>query len=84
MVAGICFVLELLLIFIRLHCICRCRLLLQMEQRGLPVGLSVRIGSPAKTAEPIEMLFGLWTWVGQRNHVFDGGPDPPWKGRGQF
>jgi len=55
-----------------------------MVQRGLPVGLSVMIGSPAKTDEPIEMLFGLWTWVGQRIHVFDGGPDPPWKGRGNF
>ena len=76
--------LSFLLIFIRLHCIRRCSLLLLMEQRGLPVGLSVMIWSPAKTAEPIELLFGLWTWVGQRNHVFDGGPDPPWKGRGQF
>jgi len=28
--------------------------------------------SPAKTAEPIEMPFGLWTRVGQRNHVLDG------------
>ena len=32
--------------------------------------------SPAKTAEPIEMLFGLWTRVGPRNYVLDGGPDP--------
>jgi len=37
--------------------------------------------SPAKTAEPIEMMVGLWTRVGQRKHyyVLDGGPDPPWK-----
>jgi len=27
----------------------------------------------AKTAEPIEMLFGMWTWVGPRKHVLDGG-----------
>jgi len=25
--------------------------------------------------EPIQMLFGLWTWVDSRNHVLDGGPD---------
>jgi len=37
----------------------------------------------AKTAEPIEMPFGLRTWVDQRNHVLDGGPDPP-MGKGQF
>ena len=28
--------------------------------------------SCAKTAEPIEMPFGLWTLVGSRNHVSDG------------
>jgi len=27
------------------------------------------IMSPAKTAEPIETPFGLWTQVGPRNHV---------------
>jgi len=41
----------------------------------LSVGLSVMLVSPAKTAEPIEMPFGLWTRVGPRNHVLDGGPD---------
>jgi len=34
-----------------------------------------------KTAEPIEMPFGLITWVGPR-YVLDGGPDP--QGKGQF
>ena len=29
-----------------------------------------------KAAEPIEVPFGVWTWVGTRNHVLDGGPDP--------
>jgi len=28
-------------------------------------------------AEPTEMLFGLRTRVGPRNHVLDGGPDSP-------
>jgi len=36
------------------------------------VCLSVVIVSPAKTAESIEMQFGLWTAVGPRNHVLDG------------
>jgi len=44
------------------------------------VGLSVTLVSLAKTAAPIELPFGLRTWVGPRNHVLDGGPDPPWKG----
>ena len=30
------------------------------------------IVSPAKMAEPIEILFGLWTRVGPRNDVLDG------------
>ena len=41
----------------------------------LSVCRSVTVVSPAKTAEPIEILFGLWTRVGPRNHVLDGGAD---------
>jgi len=41
---------------------------------------SVTLVSPAKTAAPIELPFGLRTWVGPGNHVLDGGPDPPWEG----
>ena len=37
----------------------------------LSVCLSVTIVSPAKPAEPIEMLFGLWTLMGQRKHVLE-------------
>jgi len=44
------------------------------------VCLSVTIVSFAKTAEPIKMLFGLWTLVGRRNYVLDEGPDPPCRG----
>jgi len=46
----------------------------------LSVGLSCRsvtLLSPAKTAEPIEMPFGLWTQVVPRNHVLDGFQIPP-------
>ena len=32
--------------------------------------------SSAKMAEPIEMPFGVWAWVGPRNLVLDGGPGP--------
>jgi len=39
------------------------------------VGRSVTPVSHAKTAELIEMPFGLRTRVGQGNHVFIGGPD---------
>jgi len=43
---------------------------------GLSVGLSVTLVIPAKTAEPIEIPFGLSTWVqGPGNHVLDEGPD---------
>jgi len=37
-------------------------------------------GSPAKTDELIEMLFGVWTLdtrVDPWNHALDGGPDRP-------
>jgi len=50
---------------------------------GWSVSLSVTLVSPAKTAESIEMPFGLWTRVGPRNHVLDGIPDPP-MGSGNF
>jgi len=39
---------------------------------SLTVGQSVTIMSPAKTAEPMEMPFGIWIQVGPRNRVLDG------------
>ena len=44
---------------------------------------SIAIGTHTKTAEPIEMPFGLITRVGPRYHVLEEGPDPP-RGRGNF
>jgi len=41
----------------------------------LSVSLSVTIVRPAKTAEPLEMLFGIWTRVGPWKRVLDGGAD---------
>jgi len=47
------------------------------------VCLSVCNGDePRKTAEPTEMLFGMWAPVGPSNHVLDRGLDP--QGKGQF
>ena len=41
---------------------------------GMSVCLSSTIvSSEKKTAEPIEMPFGMLTWVGSRKHVLDGG-----------
>jgi len=34
----------------------------------------------AKTAEPVQMPFGLWAQTGPRNRVLDAGPDPPREG----
>jgi len=39
---------------------------------GLSVGLSATLVSPVKTAAPIEMPFGLRTWVGPDSRVLDG------------
>ena len=39
--------------------------------------------SPAKMAEPIEMPFGMWPWVGPHNHVLDGECGSP-RRRGNF
>ena len=39
------------------------------------LGLSVTPVSPAKTAEPIKMLCGLWARMGTRNHVLHGSPE---------
>jgi len=36
--------------------------------------------SVPKTAAPIEMPFGMRTWVGTGNHVLDGVQIPPWEG----
>jgi len=55
----------------------RCGLLLPTEKRGLSVCRT--IVSPEKTAEPIEMPFGLRTRVGAGNLIFDGDPRSPCK-----
>jgi len=50
------------------------------DQVAWSIGRSVTLMSPVKTAEPIEMPFGLRTPVGIGNHVLHGGPDAPWEG----
>ena len=44
------------------------------------VSWSVVIMSSATTAGLIETPFGTWTRVGPRNHVLEGGLDPPCAG----
>jgi len=36
--------------------------------------------SCAKMAERIDMPFGIWTWVGPRNHVLEGVQIAPYEG----
>ena len=43
---------------------------------ALSVSWSVAIVGRAKMVEMIEMLFGMWTWVGPRNYVLDEVTDP--------
>ena len=45
------------------------------------VSISFTLVSPAKTAGPIEMPFGLWTRVGPQKHVLDGAQIPHAKGQ---
>ena len=44
------------------------------------VCLSVTVVNPAEMAESIEVSFGLWARMCQRNHILDGSQDPPWEG----
>jgi len=44
---------------------------------GRSVFRSVTLVSPAKTAAPIKLPFGLRTWLGPGNHVLDGGSRSP-------
>ena len=53
-----------------------------IDQVAWSVGQSVTLVSPAKTAESIEIPFGLRTRVGPKNHALDRGKMP--HGKGQF
>jgi len=44
------------------------------------LGRFVTIVSPAKTAEPNEMPFGVWTWVDTRNNILDKVQIPTFEG----
>ena len=44
---------------------------------ALSVCQSDTVVSPKNMAEPIKMVFGLWTPVGSRNCILDGDPDHP-------
>ena len=62
-----------------------CLLVVSNRQKSGPISrplfcLLVITVCPAKTAEPIEMLFGVCSLGGPRNHAFDGGQDFPQEG----
>jgi len=59
----------------------RCWLpVLLLLQRGLRACVLDTVMSPAKTAEPIEVPFGLWTLVLDKKTCFDWNADLPRKG----
>ena len=43
----------------------------QFWGKGSPI---IKYRHCAEMAEPIDLLFGLWTRMGPRNNVLDGGP----------
>ena len=45
------------------------------------VYLLITTVSCARMAEPIKMLFGVWTRVGSKIHILGGGLEPPEKGQ---
>jgi len=48
-------------------------LLLQTEYSVVCLSICHDREPSKKTAEPIKMPLGLWTWVGPRNHILEGG-----------
>jgi len=74
-----CIIIVIIIIIIRPHH--------RSAEVGLRVYMSVCLlvtfASCAKTAEPIEMSFGMLSRVGPRNHVLHGGADVA-RGKGHF
>ena len=66
----------IIIIIIRLHCSTMSVDAACYYRWSSVVCRFVKIMSRAKAAEPIEMPFGLCTWVGPKNRVLDGDPDP--------
>jgi len=62
----------LMSLLFRPHCSTTCIDAAYCYRPSRAVCLSVTVVTSAKTAELIEMPFGLWTPVGPRNHVLDG------------
>jgi len=52
---------------------CRCSLLLPSEYRGVSVGRSVTLVSPAKWLNRSRCCLGCGPWMGPRSHVLDDG-----------
>ena len=62
----------LMSLLFRPHCSTTCIDAAYCYRPSSVVCLSVTVVTFAKTAELIEMPFGLWTLMGPRNHVLDG------------
>jgi len=60
-----------------IFCISRSRRVCCVVYVSVSVWLSDILMSCAKTDEPIEMPFGIWSRVGTTNQALGGGPDPP-------
>jgi len=54
--------------------------MLQLVASDVLLSVCLSVGHNHKTAEPIEMPFGMWTQVGPSNHVLGRGLDPPREG----
>jgi len=45
------------------------------------VVICAKTAEPSDSVQPTEIPYGLWTRMGPRNHVLDGGPDTHVKGQ---
>jgi len=54
--------------------------MLQLVASDVLLSVCLSVGHNHKTAEPIEMPFGVWTQVGPSNHVLGRDLDPPREG----
>jgi len=54
--------------------------MLQLVASDVLLSVCLSVAHNHKTAEPIEIPFGVWTQVGPSNHVLGRGLDPPREG----
>jgi len=65
-------------------CLCSCLSLCLSVRPSVCLSVCVSVGHNHSCAETADLMpFGVWTGVGQRNHIFDGGSVTP-IGKRQF